>query len=93
LPGSALLVLARGALGTLFAAAVAHIYSDAKIKALARNQTWRDIGAAFGPLVTGVGLSIMSPQIMHLLVALAFAAGLASFVFSPGWKLLVRQSV
>jgi DHA1 family inner membrane transport protein len=93
LPGSALLVLARGALGTLFAAAVAHIYSDAKIKALARNQTWRDIGAAFGPLATGVGLSIMSPQIMHLLVALAFAAGLASFVFSPGWKLLVRQSV
>ena len=86
--GSCLLVLARGALGTLFAAAVAKIYQDSKIKALARNQTWRDIGAATGPLVAGAALTIVSPELLHLGLAVAFAGAFLWFLQSPGWRIL-----
>jgi MFS transporter, DHA1 family, inner membrane transport protein len=86
--GSCLLVLARGALGTLFAAAVAKIYQDSKIKALARNQTWRDIGAAAGPLVTGAALTIVSPELLHLGLAVAFTGAFLWFLRSPGWCIL-----
>ena len=86
--GSCVLVLARGALGTLFAAAVAKIYQDSKIKALARNQTWRDIGAAAGPLVTGAALTIMSPELLHLGLAVAFTGAFLWFLQSPGWRIL-----
>ena len=84
--GCTLLVLSRGALGTFFPAAVARIYPDAKLKALARNQTWRDVGAAVGPLATGAGLVVVSPEVMHLVVAGAFTVGLFGFLISPGWK-------
>ena len=84
--GSCLLVLARGALGTLFAAAVAKIYQDSKIKALARNQTWRDIGAATGPLVAGAALTIVSPELLHLGLAVAFTGAFLWFLRSPGWR-------
>ena len=86
--GSCLLVLARGALGTLFAAAVAKIYQDSKIKALARNQTWRDIGAATGPLVAGAALTIVSPELLHLGLAVAFTGAFLWFLQSPGWRIL-----
>ena len=88
--GSVLLVLARGALGTFFPAAVARIYPDTKIKALARNQTWRDVGAAAGPLATGASLSFISPEMMHIIVAIAFVIGLVVFLLSPGWVMLRR---
>jgi DHA1 family inner membrane transport protein len=89
--GSIVLVLVRGALGTFFPSAVARIYAEAKIKALARNQTWRDVGAALGPLATGASLSLVSPESMHVVVAVAFAVCLAGFVLSPGWAQLARQ--
>jgi MFS family permease len=88
LVGSCLLVLARGALGTLFAAAVASIYQDSKITALARNQTWRDIGAAAGPLVAGAALTIVSPEMLHLGLAVAFTSAFLWFLRSPGWRTL-----
>ena len=91
--GSAALVLARGGLGTLFPSAVAKIYPDIKIKALARNQTWRDIGAAAGPLATGAGLSFVSPEHMHLFLAVAFMLGFAMFMMSPSWAMLHRHAV
>ena len=86
--GSCLLVIARGALGTLFAAAVAKIYQDDKIKALARNQTWRDIGAAAGPLVAGAALTVISPELLHIALAVAFSLAFLSFSKSPGWHVL-----
>ena len=66
------LVISRGALGTLFPAAVARIYPKEKIKALARNQTWRDVGAAVVPLAAGVRLAFIGPELMHIIVAFAF---------------------
>ena len=89
--GSCLLVIARGALGTLFAAAVAKIYQDSKIKALARNQTWRDIGAAAGPLAAGAALTILSPELMHIGLAAAFSLAFLWFLRSPGWHILSSE--
>jgi MFS family permease len=88
--GSIALVLARGALGTLFPAAVARIYPDNKVKALARNQTWRDVGAAAGPLATGAGLAFIAPEIMHIFVSAAFVIAFCVFVMSPGWRAVTR---
>ena len=89
--GSCLLVIARGALGTLFAAAVAKIHRDSKIKALARNQTWRDIGAAAGPLGTGAALTVMSPELLHTGLAVAFSVASLWFLKSPGWHILASE--
>ena len=85
--GSCLLVIARGALGTLFAAAVAKIYQDNKVKALARNQTWRDIGAAAGPLVAGAALTVISPEILHFGLGVAFGLTFLWVIKSPGWHI------
>ena len=63
--GSCLLVIARGALGT-FCRCRGKIYQDSKIKALARNQTWRDIGAAAGPLAAGAALTVHIAEILHI---------------------------
>ncbi|MDA1151612.1 MAG: MFS transporter [Proteobacteria bacterium] len=93
LAGSVALVLARGALGTLFPAAVARINPENKVKALARNQTWRDVGAAAGPLATGAGLAFVAPEIMHIIVAAAFIIAFAVFVLSPGWKTVTRPVI
>ena len=89
--GSCLLVIARGALGTLFAAAVTKIYQDSKIKALARNQTWRDIGAAAGPLAAGAALTVISPEILHIGLAVAFSLAFLWFLKSPGWHILASE--
>ena len=89
--GSCLLVIARGALGTLFAAAAAKIYQDSKIKALARNQTWRDIGAAAGPLAAGAALTILSPELLHIGLAAAFSLAFLWFLRSPGWHILSSE--
>ena len=86
--GSCLLVLARGALGTLFAAAVAKINHDSKITALARNQTWRDIGAAAGPLAAGTALTVISAEILHIGLAVALSLSFLWFISSPGWRIL-----
>ncbi len=90
--GSVALVLARGALGTLFSAAVARIYPEDKIKALARNQTWRDVGAAAGPLATGACLAFIAPEMMHVFVALAFIVAFTMFVLSPGWQAITQSA-
>jgi DHA1 family inner membrane transport protein len=90
--GSIALIISRGALGTLFPAAVARIYPEDKIKALARNQTWRDVGAAAGPLAAGAFLAFAGPKIMHIFVALAFIFALAMFVRSSGWRLITQPA-
>ena len=45
--------------------------AEDKINALARNQTWRDVGAAAGPLAAGACLAVIAPEMMHIFVALA----------------------
>ena len=86
--GSIALVLTRAALGTLFPAAVAKIYSKNKVAALARNQTWRDIGAAIGPLIAGACLGVISPEYMHIFVAITFSVTFLIFRKSTGYKFL-----
>ena len=79
--GSAALVICRGALGTLFPAASAALYRDDHMHALTRNQTWRDIGAAAGPLLAGLLLGVMTAQTLNLIM-------LGLFVASSGWFFL-----
>jgi hypothetical protein len=69
---------------------VARIYPDNKVKALARNQTWRDVGAAAGPLATGAGLAFIAPEMMHIFVSAAFVIAFCVFVMSPGWRAVTR---
>ena len=90
--GSIAIIISRGALGTLFPAAVARIYPKDKIKALARNQTWRDVGAAAGPLAAGASLAFIAPEIMHLFVALAFIVTFSLFVRSSGWRTIAQPA-
>lgn len=84
--GSAAIVIARGALGTLFPAAVAHFAPEGVLQPLARNQTWRDIGAAAGPLVTGALLGAFSPEILHLGIALIYGICFIWLMMSPVWR-------
>ncbi len=84
--GALAIVLARGALGTLFPAAVVLFAPKAVLQPLARNQTWRDIGAAAGPLATGFGLTLTTPQALHLGFAIMFVASLLWLVASRAWR-------
>ncbi|MCH9670746.1 MAG: MFS transporter [Gammaproteobacteria bacterium] len=86
LAGAMALVLARGALGTLFPAAVAHFSTEAAMQPLARNQTWRDLGAALGPLSTGFLLAVTSPESLHLALAVVYAVTLACLMRSRWWR-------
>ena len=79
--GSAAMVICRGALGTLFPAAAAALYQQNHMHALTRNQTWRDIGAAAGPLLAGLLLGVMSAQMLHLIM-------LVLFIATSGWFFL-----
>ena len=79
--GCVLLVFCRGALGTLFPAAASALYPEQRILSLTRNQTWRDIGAAAGPFLTGFLLGFMSPGAIHL-------GTLGCFLIALGWLFL-----
>ena len=84
--GAVAMVIARGALGTLLPAAVAKFASGSVLTPLARNATWRDIGAAAGPLLTGALLLVATPEQLHLGIALGFAAALLWVVRWPVWR-------
>ena len=79
--GCVLLVLCRGSLGTLFPAAASKLYPKQRISSLTRNQTWRDIGAAAGPFLTGLLLGSFSPGAIHL-------GTLGCFLIAFGWFFL-----
>ncbi|MEL0019860.1 MAG: hypothetical protein VW709_08275, partial [Rickettsiales bacterium] len=70
----------------LFPTAVAYFAPAGVIQPLARNQTWRDIGAAAGPLGTGFLLGVFSPEAMHAAMALVFALCFAWLMMSPVWR-------
>lgn len=84
--GSIAIVVARGALGTLFPAAVAHFAPAGVLQPLARNQTWRDIGAALGPLATGFLLDVYSAETLHLLVAVIYTVSFGWLMTSSVWR-------
>lgn len=86
--GSVALVLCRGALGTLFPTAAAKIYPGDAMSAFTRNQAWRDIGAAAGPLATGVLLGIISAELIHLLIFGLFIITSSWFFVSGDYKKL-----
>lgn len=76
--GALVMLLFRGALASLGPTVITQSLdaSEDVICPLARMQTWRDIGASCGPLVTGFLLTVVSAEIQHGFVAIALAAGL-----------------
>jgi len=76
--GAIVMLIFRGALASLGPAVIAQSLSDDDdtLGELARMQTWRDIGASAGPLVTGFLLTILSAEAQHAMVAVAMAFGL-----------------
>ena len=83
--GTLAIVIARGALGTLIPATVALLAPSGVLQPLARNQTWRDVGAAAGPLTTGFVLGLMAPETFHLVLAVIFLGSLLWLVASRTW--------
>ena len=86
--GSVALVICRGALGTLFPAAASKLYAEDPLHSLTRNQTWRDIGAAAGPLLTGVLLSFVSVTTIYFLMFFLFAITSYWFIYSGEFERL-----
>ena len=82
--GALVMLLFRGALASLGPTVIAQSLSadEDAIGPLARMQTWRDIGASCGPLVTGYLLTVLSAEMQHGLVALAIATGLYYWLVS-----------
>ena len=89
--GALAIILARVALGTLIPAAVALFAPDAVLQSLARNQTWRDIGAALGPLTTGFVLGSTKPETLHLILAAVFLVSLLWLLSWPNWRAPKKQ--
>ena len=90
--GAAAIILGRGALGTLIPATVALFATGEVMGPMARNLTWRDIGAAAGPLTTGFLLGSTTPELLHLLVSVVFLAALLWLVASPQWRQLSKPA-
>jgi len=84
--GATAIVIARGALGTLIPAAVALFAPTAVLQPLARNQTWRDLGAAAGPLATGFVLGAATPEALHLALAVIYGGSLLWLTVSRDWR-------
>lgn len=76
--GALVMLLFRGALASLGPAVIAQASNpdDDVLGALARMQTWRDLGAAGGPILTGFLLTVLSAEMQHAIMALALGAGL-----------------
>ena len=79
---SAIVMLcARGALATLGPALIVELARDDGVvmASLARQQAWRDLGAAIGPLATGYAVLVASPQLLHGVLAVLMAGTLAAW--------------
>ena len=68
-------IVLRAIAGPLSAPVVAEIYSgDQRVSALARQATWRDIGAGTGPLAAGVIIPLLPPLLIYGAAALLLGA-------------------
>lgn len=76
--GAVVMLVFRGALASVGPTVVSQeaAEDDDVIGALARMQAWRDLGAACGPLATGVMLAHVSAEWQHGMVAVLLACGL-----------------
>ena len=83
--GALVMLLFRGALASLGPAVITQSLAkeDDAIGPLARMQAWRDLGAAFGPLVTGFLLTFISAELQHAAVAVALAGGIIFWMLTP----------
>lgn len=83
--GALVMLFFRGALASLGPAVIAADldFEQDAIGPLARMQTWRDLGAALGPLVTGFSLAYLSAETLHGLVACALIIGIIYWIIAP----------
>lgn len=84
--GALVMLIFRGALASLGPAVITQSLDadqDA-IGPLARMQAWRDLGAACGPLATGLLLATVSAELQHAAVSVALAAGLIYWLKNSG---------
>ena len=81
--GAIILLIFRGAIASLGPTIIAKQFGDTEtvLDNLARLQSWRDIGAAAGPMVTGFALVYISAEIQHLVLAIIF--GVVLVLSSP----------
>jgi len=84
-PGSVIVIAARAAIAALGPAVVAQrAGGEGTLHRLAVMQTWRDFGAAVGPLVTGVLLEVVGTGLINaFLVALVVASLAAQRTATP----------
>ncbi|MBC8242568.1 MAG: MFS transporter [Alphaproteobacteria bacterium] len=84
--GASAIIVSRGALAALFPAAVAYFSTSGVLQPLARNQTWRDVGAAVGPIGAGLLIGVVTPEVMHLVLAAICAVTLLLLMTSSTWR-------
>ena len=78
--GAIVLLIFRGAIATLGPAIIAKQFdgNETVLNNLARLQSWRDLGAAAGPIVTGFALIYVSAGLQHFILAVIFGLLLLS---------------
>ena len=78
--GAIVLLIFRGAIAALGPTIIAKQFdgSDTVLDNLARLQSWRDLGAAAGPIVTGFALLYVSAELQHFILAIVFGLLLLS---------------
>lgn len=87
--GSLLVIAARAAIAALGPAVVAQrAGGEATLHRLAVMQTWRDFGAAVGPLITGILLEAVSLELINAALVVLVAVSLLA-LRAPG-KAVVR---
>ena len=79
--GALLMLFSRSALTVLGPAVVVRRISPAQpvIGDLARMHAWRDLGAAMGPLATGVLLTVTSAELLHGVMGALVTVGMAAW--------------
>jgi MFS transporter, DHA1 family, inner membrane transport protein len=77
---TAVIVLARAALGTTGSVLVAEQTGGTKLDRMASYSTWVDCGLAAGPLVAGVLLTPLGSEGLYALLAAFLAIALASYL-------------
>ena len=72
--GSIILLIFRGAMASLGPSLIAqNLKNNKKIMYnLTKMQTYRDLGAALGPITTGLIIGIINPELQHLIIGVIF---------------------